>query len=837
MSRRLRERLLGLTVGRAFILAIVTLVLATSLAVAFSVLRVVKRQEEERLLARGRHLAELVARNAGYAVATEDPAAMAPLLAVLDMDEQAAYVSILAAGPRGGRVIASRAKPGRAVGGFGYTEIETPVVASGVAGAEIGVVRLGMARDHLVRREREFKTVLAGLAVLLFVLGSGLGIGLARTIAGPLGRLTRSAQEIARGRLDFRVPVRGTSEVKELSRAFNAMLDGLQATQAETARRALELGAANAKVRRHMVQRARSEFALRESEARYALAARAANDGLWDWNIEAKRVYFSPRWKAMTGLEEGEAADRIDDWLDRIHPDDAAQVRAEMAAHLAGSTSQFRATYRVSHPRDGLRWMLCRGLAVRDGRGEPVRLAGSQSDITAQKLAEERLVHDALHDALTGLPNRTLFMDRLAHTLSRSGRRESTGFAVLFLDLDRFKVINDSLGHSIGDRVLVEVAQRLAGALRPGDTCARLGGDEFALLLEDVASVSEAEAIALRASGKIVDPMNLDGKEVYVQASIGITFGPGDYDSAEEILRDADLAMYGAKRGGLRQKVFDASMRAVTMTRMVLETELRGAIERGEFVLHYQPIVEIRSGRLRAFEALVRWLHPGRGLVAPGEFIPVLEDTRLIVPLGRWILSEACRQLRQWQCARSWLERTCVTVNVSNLQFAQPRWAEDVRDVLTVSGLDPRCLILEMTESAVMDERGMAAQVLEELRRTGVVTYLDDFGTGYSSLAHLPRIPIDGLKIDDQFVARMCKDQRDQEVVKAITAISANLGLTVIAEGVEAAEQLALLEKLGCDWAQGYYISRPLAPEMLEKTVLDSARDGSLTWPPAAAGP
>jgi Amt family ammonium transporter len=374
----------------------------------------------------------------------------------------------------------------------------------------------------------------------------------------------------------------------------------------------------------------------------------------------------------------------------------------------------------------------------------------------------------------------------------------------------------------VGDRLLVDVARRVVSCLRPGDTCARMGGDEFAVLLDEVHTVQDAERIARRVADRIAEPMAVDGEEIYVQASIGITMADGGYSSGDEILRDADIAMYCAKKGGLRLKAFDPSMHAVTKSRMMLETELRGAIERGEFVLHYQPIVSVATGAVTAFEALIRWAHPRRGLVPPADFVPALEETRLIVPLGRWVLGEACRQLRQWQRDRPWLAAARVTVNVSNVQFAHPGFGDDVREAVDRSGLDPRCLILEMTESAVMHDPESAARLLDELRGMGVVTYLDDFGTGYSSLAQLPRIPIEGLKIDRQFIARMSRDRRDHEMVRAITAISSNLGMTVIAEGVEEADQLACLKDLRCDWAQGYLISRPLAPAALEAMLLDS---------------
>ena len=482
--------------------------------------------------------------------------------------------------------------------------------------------------------------------------------------------------------------------------------------------------------------------------------------------------------------------------------------------------------------------MLCRGLTVRDAGGHPLRLAGSQADVTGQKRAEERLVHDALHDALTGLPNRSLFLDRLHHAVSlasqRAARRRGRGFGVLFLDLDRFKLVNDTLGHAVGDHFLIEVARRITVGLRSGDTAARLGGDEFAILLEDIDSVADAETIAERVIDRIGEPLEMSGQALCPGASVGVVVQGAEPRSAEEILRNADIAMYQAKRSGGRHAVFDASMRSEAAERLSLESELRRAIERREFELHYQPILDIGEGRLVGFEALLRWRHPNRGVVPPQEFLPVLEETRLISSVGRWLLEEACRQVGLWQAERGASGGLRVSVNVSTVQFAQPSFVQEVREALSTTGLPPWCLALEITESAILENTEAAGRMLQELHALGVQIHLDDFGTGYSSLAYLARFPIDCVKIDRSFISRMRHHRADMEIVRAIAAIAHNLDMEVIGEGIESPDEVAALLSAGCRLGQGWLYSRALPPEEASRLVESKDRLPAATTTPQA---
>ncbi len=578
---------------------------------------------------------------------------------------------------------------------------------------------------------------------------------------------------------------------------------------------------------RYAIERKRAEMALQESQQRYALAVSGAKDGIWDWSLEEDRIYLSPRWKAMLGFEEGEIGESPSEWLGRIHPDDLPEVRHAISAHLLGQTPDFESEHRILHRDGGYRWVLTRGLAVRKGCGEAYRMAGSQSDITDRKSAEERLLHDAFHDPLTGLPNRALFMDRLGMAIVHAKRRLSYTFAVLFIDLDRFKNVNDSLGHSVGDELLVAVARRLESCLRPGDTVARLGGDEFTILLDEVADVDHAIQIAQRLHHEMARPFQVQGHKVFVTLSLGITLGAGgDYERPEDVLRDADTAMYGAKGSGkARDAIFDRNMhdRAVALLR--LETDLRLAVERSEFEIHYQPIISLTDGRIDAFEALLRWRHPGRGLLRPDSFVSVAEDTGLIVPIGWWVLHEACRQLAEWQSLPWASDALAVTVNLSGKQFIQADLVERIAQILRETGIRPGGLRLEITEGTIMGQAEDAIAKLLALRGFGVKLYIDDFGTGYSSLSYLHRLPVDALKIDRSFISEMNGGDDRSEIVGTIVTLARILRMDVAAEGIETAEQVSRLRALSCHYGQGYFFSEPLAG-----TAAGGLLQGGVSW-------
>src|SRR6202521_3723556 len=438
----------------------------------------------------------------------------------------------------------------------------------------------------------------------------------------------------------------------------------------------------------------RAQEGLRESEERYALAARGANDGVWDWNVQSNVVYFSPRWKSMLGYEESEVGDQPQEWFDRVHDADRERVNEEVAAHQKGLVPQFESEHRVLHKDGTFRWMLCRGLAVRNGSGTTSRMAGWQTDITEGKVS----------DPLTGLPNRLLFTDRVGRLIKHTKRRKDYLFAVLFLDLDGFKMINDSLGHGIGDQLLIGVANRLEKCLRVSDTVtrieklftlARLGGDEFTILLDQVKDSSDAILVAERIMKAIAAPFNLGGKKLFTSVSIGIALSSIGYDKPEDLLRDADTAMYRAKSLGKgRYEVFDLEMRASVIARLQLETDLRSALEREEFQNYYQPIISLISGRITGFEALLRWQHPTRGLVQPIDFIPVAEETGMIREIGWWNLQTACRQISAWNECRNAGPLLTMSVNLSVKQFLQPNLAGEIGKLLSDVGLPPNILKL-----------------------------------------------------------------------------------------------------------------------------------------------
>jgi len=578
---------------------------------------------------------------------------------------------------------------------------------------------------------------------------------------------------------------------------------------------------------RYSIQRKHSEDALRESRERYMLAVEGATDGLWDWNLKTNRIYFSPRWKAMLGYQDSEIRSHPDEWLERIHDEDLAQVRVALASHVQGYSQHFECEYRILHKDGAYRWALARGLAVREA-GKAYRMAGSQTDITVRKRSEEHLQFDALHDTLTGLTNRALFLDRLEHAIEHTHRHPEVHFAVLFLDLDRFKVINDSLGHSLGDQLLSACARKLEGCLRAVDTVSRFGGDEFVILLEDVKGEQDALDVATRIQNDLQDPIDLDGHQVVISASIGIVFSSLGYEDSDNLLRDADIAMYQAKMLGKACHVlFEAGMRQRMIHRLELENDLRKALENQtgprpddqELQVHYQPIVSLRTWKITGFEALVRWKHPRHGSIPPKEFIPVAEETGLIHSLGMWVLRQACQQMLLWQTQYPINPPLSIHVNVSGKQFGQPDFVDIVQRILGETGLEPRSLSLEITESFFVENDERFNEMLRRLCSLGVQLQIDDFGTGYSSFSYLQRLPVSSIKIDSTFIENMKAGNNHSEIVRSIVTLARSLGMSAIAEGVESEDQMAQLQALECGYGQGYYISRP-APSAVGQEIL-----------------
>jgi len=683
--------------------------------------------------------------------------------------------------------------------------------------------------NNLLRQSLWQEKIILLLALLVTVIWTLI---LRRTITKPIQQLGRATQEFAEGNRQARAKIFSLDEVGQVAVIFNKMADSIVSSEAalqkandeleiKVEERTTELSNANEQLQSEIAERQRAEMALRESEERYALAVQGANDGLWDWNLKTHQFYFSTRWKSMLGYEEYEIGNSLDEYYNRVHPEDIEQVKAEMAAHLEGLSPHYESEHRMRHKDGSYCWMVSRGLAVRDANGHTYRMAGSQTDITKRKLAEEQLLHDAFHDALTGLSNRALFINRLRHTIKRAKRREDYVFAVLFLDLDRFKVINDSLGHNVGDQLLIAFVRRLEACLRSVDTVARLGGDEFVILLEDITDVCGATDVAKRIQKELALPFNLGGHEVFTTMSIGIALSTTGYHQPEELLRDADAAMYRAKSlGKARYEIFDPVLHTRALTLLQVENDLRRAVEREEFQIHYQPIVELETGKLRSFEALVRWQHPNQGLVSPAAFIPVAEETGLIVPIGYWILRSACRQLHVWQVRFPANQLLTISVNLSGKQFSQPDLIQQIDQILQETGLDARSLSLEITESMIMENDESAIATLLQLRDLGVKLSIDDFGTGYSSLGRLHHFPINVLKIDRSFVSGLGINEGNLKIIEAIVTLAHQLDMEVTAEGVEMAEQLAQLRKLKCEYGQGYFFSRPLDSQAAEALIV-----------------
>jgi len=564
------------------------------------------------------------------------------------------------------------------------------------------------------------------------------------------------------------------------------------------------------------------EQALRDSEARYALAAEGSNDGLWDWDLRKHRVYFSPRWRAMIGFDGDGVGEHPSEWLHRVHPTDRPKVRNALLEHIESRSPHFEAEYRILHRDGNYRWMLSRGLAVRDGESKAYRIAGSQTDVTARKLAEEQLLHDAFHDHLTGLANRALFIDRLDSNLKRRSRSPQFLFALLFLDLDRFKIVNDSLGHLAGDLLLKILAKRLEASIRAVDTVARFGGDEFAILLSDLREPADAIIVAERIQKGLQIPFPLDEHQVFTTASIGIVVSSPDYKYSDEMLRDADTAMYRAKmRGKGSYELFNGEMLCNTRGVLQLENDLRNALKRREFCLHYQPIIYLRTGKIAGFEALIRWNHPERGLLAPGQFLAVAEDADLLIPIGWQTLEDGCRQLQRWRTAFPKMADLSVSVNLSAKQFGCPDLIEKLDRILAETGLKPAHLKLEITEGIVMQSVDSSMRILGQLRQKGIHLHLDDFGTGYSALSYLHQFPISTLKTDRSFIARRGTNKENRAVLQAVVQMSAQLGMDVVVEGVETPEQFADVMALECKYGQGYLFSRPVDPAVAERLLAE----------------
>jgi diguanylate cyclase (GGDEF)-like protein/PAS domain S-box-containing protein len=532
-------------------------------------------------------------------------------------------------------------------------------------------------------------------------------------------------------------------------------------------------------------------------------------EALWDWNLESNRIHFSPRWISLVGHEDHELGNVPDEWFQRVHPDDSDQLLRDIETARA-EASEFEFRYRLRHKDGTHRWMAARGVVVRNELGEAIRLTGSQSDVTVETVT----------DSLTGLPNRLLLLDRLTQSIERARRYKAFHFAVLIIDLGRPTGHGRKAPSSAGDPLLTAAARRLetclrvpemTSSVRHHDLVARLDGDHFAILLDGLKDVGQAKVVADRILREILHPFALSGREVRVSASVGIAVSASGYTRADDVLRDAETALHRAQvLGGSHCELFDTAILKSEQNDLQLENEFEGALERREFELFYQPIVSLTSNQVVGFEALVRWQHPVLGLISPLDFIPLAETTGFIVPLGHWILRDACLRLRAWQTSLPLAKDVWISVNLSSVQVEHEEVVEQIAETLRESGLDPRCLVLELTEGIAMENPASAKSLLMRLRSLGVRISIDDFGTGYSSLAYLCQFPVDALKVDRSFVRGMTTDKDTAEIVASLTAMARQLDLHVVAEGVENEDQLALLRSLRCASAQGELFAKPL---------------------------
>jgi len=554
------------------------------------------------------------------------------------------------------------------------------------------------------------------------------------------------------------------------------------------------------------------EKKLRESEERYFLATQGANDGLWDWDVKSKEIYFSPRWKSMLGYSDSEIGSSPMDWFSKIHPTDKEQVEEKIKEHLQGKPGHFESEYRILDASGAYRWVLCRGLARRDENGEVYRFAGSQTDITDRKV----------YNPLTGLPNKILFMDRLEHTLQCAGH-EVKAFGVAAIRFSNVQTIASSLGYVFVDRLIRLIGRRIQEYLSAHDTVAHFGNDDFFLLLEKVCDERQATIVASQLQSVLEQPFQIGEQTVYVAAHIGITLRTREYNYPEELIRDAHTAMRRSQENGkVHFEIFEKKMRGLADIRLKLEVDLRKALENKEFRIYYQPIIDLGTGWLAGVEALLRWQRQNE-LLYPKDFLSIAESIDLLIPIERWVLLESCTQAARWEQKHKKL--FTLNVNLCPKHYTDPYLISYLQEVLHRSKLPPRSLRLEITESALMENTEVVSSTLANIRAMRVQLHMDDFGTGYSSLSYLNRFPIDSLKIDRSFVGSLGLNEETWKIVQAIVNLGKNLDMELIAEGIENMLQLRMLQTLKCEYGQGYYFAKPMEPSAIENLF-----SGQIPW-------
>lgn len=575
----------------------------------------------------------------------------------------------------------------------------------------------------------------------------------------------------------------------------------------------------NQELQLEIIERQVIEEALKVSEERLNNILGAIEDVVWSMNETMSRTFYLNA--AVERIYGYPMCDFLEDhhlWLKVIHPEDRDRVKN--INHSLLNSGSFNEEYRIVRPDREVRWVSNQGHCIYDRDGNLLRVDGIVRDITVQKQAQQQLIHDAFHDALTNLPNRPLFMERVEQALNHSKRHPKYQFAVLFIDLDRFKMINDSLGHIVGDQFLQAIAKLLASCLRGGDTVARLGGDEFTILVNDIQDANEAVMIADRILNKFLQPIQIETHKIFGSASIGLVISNQEYNIADDLLRDADIAMYRAKSLGKgRYTIFDKEMYEQNLKAVQLDNDLRYALERQEFELYYQPIVHLSSGKLAGFEALIRWCHPERGIVSPIEFIPIAEETGLIIAIGDWVLEQACQQMLDWQSQFPEANSLKMSINLTCQQIRENNLIEKLDRVLAATGIDGNNLRLEITETSMMDQTEETIAKLEQLRARNIQLSIDDFGQGYSSLSYLHRFPVNTLKIDRTFVELMTLGGQNLAIIRTIIILAHALDMNVVAEGVETLEQMSILKQLGCEYAQGYLFSSAVISTDAEKMI------------------
>lgn len=613
---------------------------------------------------------------------------------------------------------------------------------------------------------------------------------------------------------------------------FSRKDEVLLSSLADYAAVALENANLYQQARKEILERKRIEAALRESEERYALAARGANDGIWDLNLKNGTIHLSTRWKEMLGYQDHEIGDNPNEWFNRVHPDDIEALRTALQALIQENSPHLEMEYRIRHKDGSYRWMLSRGVAVRGADGVVGRVAGSQTDTSDRKAVESRLLHDAFHDKLTGLPNRAMILDHLQKAIRRTQKQSDYSFAVLFLDLDQFKDVNDSLGHPTGDQLLISVAQILKNSLRRSDTVARLGGDEFVILLDGIRNGEDAVEKSKEILEVLKAPIRLGRHNISISTSIGVVLSTLGYNRPEDVLRDADIAMYAAKgRGKSTYQLFDPQMRLEIMDRLALEADIQHALEKDQLRVYFQPIVSLIGGQLTGFEALVHWQHPQYGLISAGKFLPLAHETGQILPIDWWVLEEACFQIQRLQNHYQFKPPLRASVNFGSSILMHADLIQTLKRVLDHTGLPPENLILEIPENIIVLNIETLSQVIKDLRDLGISIQIDDFGKEYSSLQYLKNLAVNALKIDTAFVHMIQGDGQNSEIPRMLITLAHEFGMKTIAEGIESQSQLLNLRQMHCDYGQGFLFSNPLDKPSAQQLLEDSISRDQVKMP------